>query len=82
MKPKAIGALVVVIFLLSSFTINPLNTVYGSMSEKIFLEQKFTQFPNQVIHGFCYLKMDDDGKIVSMTKIWNAPWAMRELGWM
>lgn len=28
------------------------------------------------------LKMNDDGKIISMKKIWNAPWAMRELGWM
>ena len=26
--------------------------------------------------------MDFDGdKIRHMTKIWNAPWAMRELGW-
>jgi len=23
----------------------------------------------------------DDGKISHMTKIWNAGWAMRELGW-
>lgn len=28
------------------------------------------------------LKMNTDGKIESMTKIWNAPWALRELGWM
>ena len=28
------------------------------------------------------IKMNDDGKVESMTKIWNAPWAMRELGWM
>lgn len=28
------------------------------------------------------LKMNDDGKIESMTKIWNASWALRELGWM
>ena len=33
-------------------------------------------------HYVYALKMNDDGKIVSMTKIWNAPWAMRELGWM
>jgi len=26
--------------------------------------------------------MNDEGKIESMTKIWNAPWALRELGWM
>ena len=28
------------------------------------------------------IKMNDEGKVASMTKIWNAPWAMRELGWM
>ena len=28
------------------------------------------------------LEMNDDGKVVRMTKIWNAPWALRELGWM
>ena len=33
-------------------------------------------------HYVYALKMNDEGKIVSMTKIWNAPWAMRELGWM
>ena len=33
-------------------------------------------------HYVYALKMNGDGKIVSMTKIWNAPWAMRELGWM
>jgi hypothetical protein len=27
-------------------------------------------------------KMNNEEKIVSMTKIWNAPWAMRELGWL
>ncbi len=29
------------------------------------------------------VKFEDkpDGKIVGMTKVWNAPWAMRELGW-
>ncbi len=28
------------------------------------------------------IKMNDNGKVSSMTKIWNAPWALRELGWM
>jgi hypothetical protein len=27
------------------------------------------------------LEMSDDGKVKSMQKVWNAPWAMRELGW-
>ena len=27
------------------------------------------------------LKMNADGKVEAMTKIWNAPWAMKELGW-
>ena len=33
-------------------------------------------------HYVYSLTMNDKGKIVSMTKIWNAPWAMRELGWI
>ena len=33
-------------------------------------------------HYVYALKMNDDGKIESMTKIWNASWALRELGWM
>ena len=28
------------------------------------------------------LKMNDDGKVMSMTKIWNSTWALSELGWM
>ena len=28
------------------------------------------------------LKMNDEGKIVSMKKIWNSSWALKELGWM
>ncbi len=32
-------------------------------------------------HYVYVLTMDDDDKVSSMTKIWNAPWAMRELGW-
>lgn len=28
------------------------------------------------------LKMNDEGKVESMTKIWNASWALREVGWM
>eukprot|EP00992_Anisonema_acinus_P015523 TRINITY_DN9777_c0_g2_i1.p1 TRINITY_DN9777_c0_g2~~TRINITY_DN9777_c0_g2_i1.p1 ORF type:complete len:137 (+),score=18.72 TRINITY_DN9777_c0_g2_i1:54-464(+) len=29
-----------------------------------------------------HLGFDETGKINSMTKIWNAPWAMKQLGWM
>ena len=38
---------------------------------------------NQETHShYVYvLTMDDDDKVASMVKIWNAPWAMRELGW-
>ena len=32
-------------------------------------------------HYVYALSMDDNDKVVSMIKIWNAPWAMRELGW-
>jgi len=28
------------------------------------------------------LNMDEEGKVASMQKVWNAPWAMNELGWM
>ena len=28
------------------------------------------------------LVMDDSDKVSSMVKVWNAPWAMKELGWM
>jgi hypothetical protein len=33
-------------------------------------------------HYVYVMTFGDDGKIKSMTKIWNAPWAMKELGWM
>jgi len=33
-------------------------------------------------HYVYALKMNNEGKIVSMTKIWNASWALSELGWM
>jgi len=26
--------------------------------------------------------MNGDDKVARMTKVWNAPWAMKELGWM
>ena len=35
-----------------------------------------------ITHYVYVLNMNDEGKIEGMTKIWNAPWAMRELGWM
>jgi len=28
------------------------------------------------------LTMDSEGKVAGMRKVWNAPWALRELGWM
>ena len=28
------------------------------------------------------LHMNDEGKVDRMTKIWNATWALKELGWM
>ena len=30
---------------------------------------------------YAYVMKFEDGKISRMTKIWNAGWAMRELGW-
>jgi len=27
------------------------------------------------------LKINDEDLVESMTKIWNAPWALNELGW-
>jgi hypothetical protein len=32
-------------------------------------------------HYVYAIKVAGDGKVSHMTKIWNAPWAMRELGW-
>jgi len=32
-------------------------------------------------HYVYVVKMNAQNKVESMTKIWNAPWAMRELGW-
>ena len=31
---------------------------------------------------YVYVMQFADGKIAHMTKIWNAPWAMKELGWV
>ncbi len=28
------------------------------------------------------LTMNEDNKIIKMVKVWNAPWAMKELGWL
>lgn len=33
-------------------------------------------------HYVYVLSMDADDKVEKMVKIWNAPWAMKELGWM
>jgi len=33
-------------------------------------------------HYVYAITMNSDGKVASMVKIWNAPWAMKELGWM
>ena len=33
-------------------------------------------------HYVYAITMNSDDKVESMVKIWNAPWAMRELGWM
>ena len=32
-------------------------------------------------HYVYALTMNDDGKVSHMCKIWNAPWALKELGW-
>lgn len=29
-----------------------------------------------------FLTMNDENKVARMVKVWNAPWAMRELGWL
>ena len=33
-------------------------------------------------HYVYTLTMDADDKVEKMVKIWNAPWAMKELGWL
>ena len=32
-------------------------------------------------HYVYVITMNGDGKVEKMTKVWNAPWAMNELGW-
>ncbi len=32
-------------------------------------------------HYVYAITVDDSGKVSGLTKIWNAPWAMREMGW-
>lgn len=34
-----------------------------------------------VSHYVYAITLDDEDKIVRMVKVWNAPWALRELGW-
>jgi hypothetical protein len=33
-------------------------------------------------HYVYFLTMNGDNKVEKMTKVWNAPWAMKELGWL
>ena len=33
-------------------------------------------------HYVYVVRMGDAGKVAQLTKIWNAPWAMRALGWI
>ena len=33
-------------------------------------------------HYVYAIQMNGEGKVASMTKIWNGPWALKELGWM
>ena len=33
-------------------------------------------------HYVYVLTMNDEGKVEKMCKVWNAPWALKELGWM
>ena len=33
-------------------------------------------------HYVYFLTMNSDNKVERMTKVWNASWAMRELGWI
>ena len=37
----------------------------------------------QTVTQYVYiLTMNDQGLVEKMVKVWNAPWAMKELGWM
>lgn len=33
-------------------------------------------------HYVYFLMMNENNKVAKMIKVWNAPWAMRELGWI
>lgn len=36
----------------------------------------------QTVSQYVYIVKMGEGKITHMTKVWNAPWALKELGWM
>ncbi len=37
----------------------------------------------QTVTDYVYaLTMNDEGKVAKMYKVWNAPWTLKELGWM
>ena len=36
----------------------------------------------RTVTDYVYVMEFTDGKIRHMTKVWNAPWALRELGWV
>ena len=37
----------------------------------------------QTVSDYVYaLTMNDEGKVAKMNKVWNATWALKELGWM
>jgi hypothetical protein len=33
-------------------------------------------------HYVYVIQMDEQARVAKLTKVWNAPWALRELGWM
>ncbi|MCK5441294.1 MAG: hypothetical protein KAJ23_05340 [Maribacter sp.] len=33
-------------------------------------------------HYAYFLTMNEDNLVEKMVKVWNAPWALKELGWM
>jgi hypothetical protein len=37
----------------------------------------------QTVTDYVYvLTMNGDGRVAKMVKVWNAPWTLKELGWM
>ena len=66
---QIVNSLIVTLFLLGGWMLS----VYGQAGPEMFDSNDDITWE---------VTMNDNDKVERMTKIWNAPWAMKELGWM